>query len=67
MPCRQFGTWKIEKKILNKILEDMSGLSETAEKHIERRNNLRKELETEQDKETFSVASFRYATIVSFP
>ena len=30
----------------------MSGLNETAEKHIEKRNNLRKELETEQDKET---------------
>ena len=38
--------------ILHKILEDMSGLNETAEKHIEKRNNLRKELETEQDKET---------------
>ena len=32
-----------QKKILHKILEDMSGLNETAEKHIERRNNLRKE------------------------
>ena len=41
-----------QKKILHKILEDMSGLNETAEKHIEKRNNLRKELETEQDKET---------------
>jgi dephospho-CoA kinase len=41
-----------QKKILHKILEDMSGLSETAEKHIEKRNNLRKSLETEQDKET---------------
>lgn len=41
-----------QKKILHKILEDMSGLNETAEKHIERRNNLRKELEAEQDKET---------------
>ena len=30
----------------------MSGLNETAEKHIEKRNNLRKELEAEQDKET---------------
>ena len=27
-----------QKKILHKILEDMSGLNETAEKHIERRN-----------------------------
>ncbi len=41
-----------QKKILHKILEDMSGLNETAEKHIEKRNNLRKELEAEQDKET---------------
>ena len=41
-----------QKKILHKILEDMSGLNETAEKHIEKRNNLRKELELEQDKET---------------
>ena len=41
-----------QKKILHKILEDMSGLNETAEKHIEKRNNLRKALEDEQDKET---------------
>ncbi len=41
-----------QKKILHKILEDMSGLNETAEKHIEKRNNLRKDLESEQDKET---------------
>lgn len=41
-----------QKQILHKILEDMSGLNETAEKHIEKRNNLRKELELEQDKET---------------
>lgn len=41
-----------QKKILHKILEDMSGLNETAEKHIEHRNTLRKELEAEQDKET---------------
>ena len=41
-----------QKAVLHKILEDMSGLSETAEKHIERRNNLRKELEDLQDKET---------------
>lgn len=41
-----------QKKILHKILEDMSGLNETAEKHIEKRNNLRKSLEEEQDKET---------------
>ena len=41
-----------QKAILHKILEDMSGLNETAEKHIEKRNNLRKELEELQDKET---------------
>ena len=41
-----------QKKILQKILEDMSGLDETAAKHTEKRNNLRKELELEQDKET---------------
>ena len=41
-----------QKGILHKILEDMSGLNETAEKHIEKRNNLRKELEELQDKET---------------
>lgn len=41
-----------QNKILNKILADMSGLNETAEKHIEKRNNLRKELEGYQDKET---------------
>ena len=41
-----------QKAILHKILEDMSGLNETAEKHIERRNTLRKELEELQDKET---------------
>ena len=41
-----------QKAILHKILEDMSGLNETAEKHIEKRNALRKELEEFQDKET---------------
>ena len=41
-----------QKAILHKILEDMSGLNETAEKHIEKRNVLRKELEDYQDKET---------------
>ena len=41
-----------QKSALKKILEDMSGLNETAEKHIEKRNNLRKELEDLQDKET---------------
>ncbi len=43
---------EIEKANLHKILEDMAGLSESAEKHIEKRNNLRKELEDYQDKET---------------
>ena len=38
--------------MLHKVLEDMSGLSETAEKHIEKRNALRKELEEYQDRET---------------
>ena len=41
-----------QKAVLHKILEDMSGLNETAEKHIEKRNTLRKELEALQDKET---------------
>jgi len=41
-----------QKVILHKILEDMSGLSDTADKHLEKRNNLRKELEEYQDKET---------------
>lgn len=42
-----------EKKAeLKKILEDMTGLSSTAEQHIEKRNSLRKELEELQDKET---------------
>ena len=36
---------------LTKILEDMTGLSSTAEQHIENRNKLRKELESLQDKE----------------
>ena len=36
---------------LQKILEDMTGLSSTAEQHIENRNKLRKEFEALQDKE----------------
>ena len=36
---------------LKKILEDMTGLNATADQHIERRNTLRKELETLQDSE----------------
>jgi len=41
-----------EKEELTKILLEMSGASETADKHIERRNILRKELETLKDSET---------------
>ena len=37
---------------LKKILEDMTGLDQTAEQHIEKRNTLRKELEALKDKET---------------
>ncbi len=37
---------------LKKILEDMTGLNATADQHIERRNNLRKELESLRDQET---------------
>ena len=43
---------KEQNVILNKILEDMSGLNETAEKHLEKRKNLRTELEGYQDQET---------------
>lgn len=41
-----------QKTILQKIISDMSGLTENEEKQIEKRNNLRKSLEEEQDKET---------------
>ena len=37
---------------LKKILEDMTGLSATADEHIEKRNNLRKQLEDLKDEET---------------
>ena len=37
---------------LKKILEDMTGLNATADQHIEKRNNLRKQLETLKDEET---------------
>ena len=37
---------------LKKILEDMTGLDQTAEQHVEKRNALRKELEDLKDKET---------------
>ena len=43
---------KEQNQILHKIFEDMSGLNETADKYIEKRNALRKELEDYQDKET---------------
>lgn len=41
-----------QKAILNKILADLSGLGETAEKYVEKRNDLRSKMEAEQDKET---------------
>ena len=37
---------------LKKILEDMTGLNATADQHIAKRNNLRKQLEDLRDKET---------------
>lgn len=37
---------------LKKILEDMTGLNATADQHIEKRNNLRKQLEDLKDDET---------------
>lgn len=40
-----------QKAGLKKILEEMTGLNQTADQHIEKRNQLRKELETLQDKE----------------
>ncbi len=46
------GKIEEQRKLLKKILADMSGLSETADKHIERRNNLRAEYEAEFEKET---------------
>lgn len=42
---------KAQKAELKKILEEMTGLNQTADQHIEKRNLLRKELETTQDKE----------------
>jgi len=41
----------IQKAELKKILEEMTGLNQTADQHIEKRNQLRKELEALQDKE----------------
>lgn len=43
---------KIREAELKKILEDMTGLNATADQHIEKRNNLRKQLEELRDKET---------------
>lgn len=40
-----------EKAELNKILQELSGLSQTADEHIEKRNNLRKEFEKYKDEE----------------
>lgn len=42
----------LEKEELSKILLEMSGASKTADEHIERRNNLRRELEILKDSET---------------
>src|SRR5574344_793590 len=42
---------KEQKGILNKIIEEMTGLNQTADQHIERRNSLRKQFESLQDKE----------------
>ena len=41
-----------KEKELKKILEDMTGLNATADQHIEKRNNLRKQLENLKDDET---------------
>lgn len=42
---------KEQKAELKKILEEMTGLNQTADQHIEKRNQLRKDLESFQDKE----------------
>ena len=42
---------------LKKILEDMTGLNATADQHIEKRNNLRKQLECLKDEETKLIQS----------
>ena len=46
-----------QKAQLHKILEDMSGVSETTEKYLEKRNSLRKTLKNYQDKETQLIQS----------
>ncbi len=43
---------KTKEAELKKILEDMTGLNATADQHIEKRNNLRKQLEDLKDEET---------------
>ena len=43
---------KVKEAELKKILEDMTGLNATADQHIEKRNNLRKQLEDLKDEET---------------
>ncbi len=40
-----------EKEELNRILQEVSGLSQSADEYIEKRNNLRKELEKNKDEE----------------
>ena len=46
---------KEQQEIYNKIMADMSGLTENAEKQLEKRAALRKELEDYKDKETLLV------------
>lgn len=48
---------KIREAELKKILEDMTGLNATADQHIEKRNNLRKQLEDLKDEETKLIQS----------
>ncbi len=42
---------EIQKQELNNILQEVAGLSQTADEHIEKRNNLRKQLEQFKDEE----------------
>lgn len=48
---------KVREAELKKILEDMTGLNATADQHIEKRNNLRKQLEDLKDEETKLIQS----------
>ena len=41
-----------EKKELARVIDEISGLNQTADKYLEKRNNLRKTLEETKDKET---------------